>query len=214
MESICIRCKGKGLCGKPCKILTRFMDKAPKVKTHFSGSTPPEIFVGRFGYPNIFSGILSPVEFGNTLIFSSPKKWVEKNLSIEQILEYRGQMIYARSKSHIKSQKKLTQEMQELAMASKSTSVEFFLKKKPRLEFTSNRVFTIMANPAPIQKLILEENTKIEPKVDYLVSDYNVKATTAVQELYESKILTSNIQKILSAGLLGVKTQRKLVPTR
>jgi len=71
-----------------------------------------------------------------------------------------------------------------------------------------------MVNPAPIKKVILEENPKVEKKVDYLTSDYDVKATIALQELYKSKILTSHLQKLLAAGLLGVKVQRKMVPTR
>ena len=105
MQSLCIRCKGKGLCGGPCKILSKFIDSAPRVKKHFSGSTPPEIFVGRTGYPNVFSGIISPNEKGETEIYSFPEEWVAGNLSIEQILLYRGKMIYARQeRTNIKSQ--------------------------------------------------------------------------------------------------------------
>ncbi|GAI17564.1 unnamed protein product [marine sediment metagenome] len=104
MDSLCIRCKGKGWCKKPCKILAKFRDKAPKVKLHFSGSSPPEIFVGRADYPNVFSGILAPTEKGDTSILSAPEEWFSNNLNIEQILELRGRLIYGRSKSHIKSQ--------------------------------------------------------------------------------------------------------------
>ena len=104
--------------------------------------------------------------------------------------------------------------MQELALSSKSVSTEFFLAKKPQISFTPSKVFSLMANPAPIKKIRLEENPKVEKKVDYLVSDYDVKATTALQELYSSKIITTHLQKLLSAGLLGVKANRKLVPTR
>ncbi|MFZ5955739.1 MAG: hypothetical protein ACOYT4_04910 [Nanoarchaeota archaeon] len=214
MEQLCIKCKGKGLCKKPCKILSKFIDSAPRIKTHFSGSSPPEIFVGHANYPNVFSGILSPAQYGETEIFSIPELWVKNNLSIEKILEYRGQMIYGRSMGNIKAQQKLNSSMQEFAMASKSVSAEFFLKKKPILNFTPSKIFSIMANPAPIEKVILEENPKVEKKVDYLVSDYDVKATAALEELYKSSIQTSYLQKLLSAGLLGVKSQRKLVPTR
>jgi hypothetical protein len=57
-------------------------------------------------------------------------------------------------------------------------------------------------------------NTKVERKVDYIVSDVDFKATNAVAQLYKLKIPTSRIQKMLSAGLLGVKIERKFVPTR
>jgi len=214
MNSLCIRCKGKGWCGKPCEILQRFKDNAPKVKLHFSGSSPPEIFVGRVNYPFVFSGILAPVEKGDTSVLASPEEWVSNNLSIEQILEMRGQLIYGRGQSHIKSSDSLKNVTQELALSSKSVSTEIFLRKKPLMSFTPSKVFSIMANPAPLQKAILEENPKVEKKVDYLVSDYDVKAGAALQELYKSKIVTSHLQKLLSVGLLGVKSSRKMVPTR
>ena len=204
------------MCGRPCKILSRFIEAMPRVKLHFSGSTPPEIFVGRVSYPNVFSGILSPEQKGETQVYSMPEEWVKGNLSIETILEYRGKMIYARDQGHVKSQSanSFKSVFENLALSSKPVSTEFFLKKSPKFEFSASKLFTIMANPAPIDKIILEENPKIEQKVDYVVSDYDVKATTALKELYSANILTSHLQKLMSAGLLGVKNQRKLVPTR
>jgi DNA repair protein NreA len=214
MNSLCITCKGKGLCGKPCKILKRFKNKAPKIKLHFSGSSPPEIFVGRMNYPNVFSGILSPVDHGETGILASPEEWVQNDLSIEKILEMRGQLVYGRGISHIRASDKLKQTTQELALASKPVSTEIFLKKKPHLNFTPSKIFSIMTNPAPIKSAKIEENIYVEKKVDYLTSDYDVKANTALEELYKGKIKTSHLQKLLSAGLLGIKASRKMVPTR
>lgn len=214
MDQLCIRCKGKGLCGKPCKILARFQDFSPKIKTHFSGSTPPEIFVGRSGYPEVFSGILSPNQFGDTSNFSQPESWVTEQLSIEQILQKRGQMIYARHIGHIKTSRQITETIQHLSLASKPVSTEFFLKKQPIMGFTASKYFSIMANPAPLEKVVLEENPRVPGPVDYLTSDYDVKATDALKELYSSGIINSHLNKLLSAGMLGVKIQRKLVPTR
>jgi hypothetical protein len=71
-----------------------------------------------------------------------------------------------------------------------------------------------MTNPAPIKKVILEENVKVSKKVDYLTSDYDVKATTALKELYKSNTKVDHLQKLLSIGLLGKKVNRKMVPTR
>ena len=73
-----------------------------KRKTNFSGSSPPEIFVGRHNYPNIYSGILSPIQYGDTEKFSSPERWYEKNLKIKEVLDYRKQLIYSRFKSKVK----------------------------------------------------------------------------------------------------------------
>jgi hypothetical protein len=186
----------------------------PKPKLHFSGSTPPELFVGRVNYPTVFSGILSPTYKGDTSIMSSPDEWVEKNMPIDEVLTYRGQMIYGRKLTNVKIPRSFHSITQELALSSKPVSIEFFLKRSPIPDFTESKMLSIMAKPAPIEKVILEENPKVDKKVDYIVGDYDVKATDALQELYKSNIKTSHLQKLFSVGMLGVKTDRKLVPTR
>jgi len=214
--SLCTKCRGKGFCGKPCKIYSKLNIKL-KTKTHFSGNSPPEIFVGRYNYPNINAGILSPdnYEEPKTEILSMPELWHEKNLSIPQILANRGKLIYGRFLTSIKkTQNKFTNLMQEISMAYKPVSTEFFLKKPPKQNLEINKYTPIISNPAPLEHARLQENPKIKPKVDYLVSDTDSKAVNSITELHKSQIPTSNIIKILSAGLLGLKTKRKLVPTR
>ena len=214
-SGVCSKCKGRGWCGKPCKILAKFIEFMPKTKTHFSGSSPPEIFVGRYGYPKVFTGILSPQQHGDTESLASPELWYKEKATIEQILSYRGKMIYGRFQSSIKSASgQLTEIMKEISMANKSISTEFFLKKAPRQRFETDKSYPIIGNPAPLIKARLEENPKIEKKVDYLVSDTDVKSVQAIQELHKSGIQVSHISKILSAGLLGLGFRRKLVPTR
>ncbi|MDH3353087.1 MAG: hypothetical protein OEL87_01445 [Nanoarchaeota archaeon] len=214
MDILCIKCKGKGLCGKRCRILDKFIDNAPKPKLHFSGKSAPELFVGRIGYPYINSGILAPSENDNISNFATAEEWSANNFSVENVLRLRGQLIYGKSKINIKGDSKLKQVTQELALSSKPVSTEFFLKKFPVVDFSSDSVFAPMTNPAPIDKAIIEENVKVHKKVDYLVSDYDVKATTALEELYRSNIKVDHLQKLLSIGLLGTKIKRKMVPTR
>ena len=215
MDSLCVKCKGKGLCGKPCKILFNFMENVPKVSTHFSGPSPPEIFVGRINYPNVNTGILAPTNFETRHAeFKNANDWSKNNLSIANVLRLRGQLIYGREISNIKKSNSFKNITKELALTHKPTSVEFFLKKKPVTKINPSSIFMPMTNPAPIQKVILQENTKVLKKIDYLVNDSNVKAINAINELYESDIDTEHLQKLLSIGALGQKTQRKLVPTR
>ena len=218
-SELCARCKGKGLCGKPCIILESIKQFLPKARTHFSGSSPPEVFVGRIGYPYVNTGILSPEQYGATEEYSMPELWHEKNLSIQQVLAYRGQLVYSRFKSQVKNvsqtnKNKFLNVMQEISMANKSVAAEFFLKKPIRLSFDIDKHVPLIGNPAPLKYVRLEENPHVEKKVDYLVSDTDNKAASSMLELYKSKIQTSNIIKILSAGLLGLKKNRKLVPTR
>lgn len=214
ISDLCIRCKGKGLCGKRCVILDKFIDSAPKPTTHFHGKSAPEIFVGRIGYPNIHSGILAPSENDNISNFPSAEEWSKNNFSIENILRLRAQLIYGRGVSHIKTPSSLKKVTQELALSSKPVSTEVFLKKKPSYNFTTSAVFSPMTNPAPIDRALLEENPFVNKKVDYLTSDSDVKAVDALKELYKEKIKVDHLQKLLSVGLLGKKARRRMVPTR
>ena len=218
-SELCVRCKGRGYCGQPCRILAKIKDMFPKTKTHFSGSSPPEIFVGRNFYPNVYTGILAPEQHGDTQEMSLPESWYEHNLIIKEIVNYRGSLIYSRFKSKILDAKnpkktKFLSIMQEISMADKSVSTEFFLSKPIKPRAIIDKHLPIIGNPATLKALRLEENPHIAKKVDYLVSDTHSKAATSMQELYKSKIQTSNIIKILSAGILGLQKNRKLVPTR
>jgi len=214
----CVKCRGKGWCGKPCKIYSKIQNFIQKKSKHFSGNSPPEIFVGRFNYPNIQAGILSPEIHGNTSELSMPEIWHEKNLQIPQILTNRSQLIYGKFQTSIKQAKqkksKFKELMQEISMTHKPVSTEFFLKKVPRMLLEVNKYSAAIGNPAPLKSARLQENPKINPKVDYLTSDTDCKSVIAIKELHKSNIQTSHIIKILSAGLLGTKTRRKLVPTR
>jgi DNA repair protein NreA len=215
--SLCVKCKGKGWCNKPCKIYSKIKDFTPKKSKHFSGNSPPEIFVGRYNYPDIQAGILSPEAHGDTSELSMPEIWHEKNLQIPQILTNRSQLIYGKFQTSIKkarTKNKFTNLMQEISMTHKPVSTEFFLKKIPKKLLEINKYSAAIGNPAPLKFARLQENPKVKSKVNYLTTDTDCKSVTAIKELHKSNIQTSHIIKILSAGLLGTKTRRRLVPTR
>ena len=205
------------ICGREdCNKHQFFIGKTRKID-HFSGSSPPEIFVGRWNYPNVYTGILSPEDqYGDTQIMSSPELWHKNKLPISQIMKYRHQLIYGRTQSNIKKlQTKFLSTMSEIAMTHKSIATEFKLKKPiSRKGIEKDSRTPLIARAALVEHVRLQENTKIKPKIDYLVNDTDVKSSNAIQELHKSKIQVSNIIKILSAGLLGLKKNRKLVPTR
>ena len=188
-----------------------------KKKTHFSGASPPEIFVGRYNYPYVNAGIMSPEIFENTEEMSLPEVWHEKKFSIHDVLVRRSQLIHGKFSASIKNprkEKNFIHLLQELSMAHKSVSTELFLKKSPAALFETHRLSPLMANPAPLQFARLQENPAVLPKVDYLVGDVDAKAVDSLRELHTHQVPVSHIIKLLSAGLLGKQTARKLVPTR
>lgn len=210
-----MKCK---ICGQEdCKKHSLLLPK--RRIQNFSGSSPPEIFVGKWNYPNVYTGILAPEEYGNTEIMSSPEIWHDKKLSIQEILKFRNQLIYGRTQTNIKkvvseSPSKFLSTFQEISMTHKPVSTQFILKKPITINKEKESSAPLISHAAQIHYVRLEENPKIENKIDYLVNDTHVKSSIAINELSKSNIQTSHIIKLLSSGLLGMKFRRKLVPTR
>ena len=203
------------LCGEEdCDRHGFFLGKTVTLE-EFSGSSPPEVFIGRWNYPNIYTGILSPTEYGDTQVLSSPELWHERKLSVEDILRNRNKLIYGRTQSNIrKLQTRFLSVLQEVAITHKPIATEFTLKRPiiKHEEQTAN--VPLIAHAAEVQNVRLEENPTVQKKVEYLVHDDAVKSRDAILELDKVGIATSSISKLLSAGLLGMRVRRKLVPTR
>jgi len=104
--------------------------------------------------------------------------------------------------------------MNQIAMAKKSVAAEFYLEKPARFSPINEKSVPFIGNPAPLENIRLEENPKIDEKAEYVSSDDRLKAVEGIKTLYKSNISITNIVKMVSAGLLGLKIQRKLVPTR
>lgn len=183
--------------------------------TSFAGSSPPEIFVGRYNYPNVYAGILSPSEYGDTAHLSSAEHWHARKLPIPEIVNLRSQLIYGRSTTNVNQPtEKFVSVMQEIAMTHKPIATEFTLKKPMTQNTEQESHVPLIANAALLHSVRLQENPAVKPKVEYLVNDTASKATTALLELEKAGTETSALMKLLSAGLLGQKENRKLVPTR
>ncbi len=216
---LCIRCKGKLLCGlKSCPILEKhdFIERTPALKgTSFSGNSPPSIFVSWKGYPKVSIAPLSPPFLEDTSLLDMPERWF--GLPQEKIISMRQQLIRPRKSVNAAAASNPSYdliEIQELSMAVDPVAVGIDLKKKISTDFSFDEGVAPMGPSAPLKSFSLEENPHIPKKIDYLVSDTNVKSQTALMELYDSGIEISRLHKLLSAGTLGVKKNRRLVPTR
>ena len=216
----CKICNQLGHSASQCPLATyKFFSS---IGYNFSGSSPPEIFVGRHSYPYVYAGILSPAEYGDTERYSMPELWFREKATIKQIMEYRMKMIYSRFLINVKTARAMIAEkankhievLQEIAMASRHVDASFELNKKPMPKAITKQYWPIIGNPASLKKVVIENNPKVERKVEYLVNDTDVKAEIAIKELYKANIEISNIIKLFNAGLLGLKLQRRLVPTR
>ena len=182
---------------------------------NFSGSSPPSIFVSSVSYPRTNIGILAPpYEDEKSYLLDFPEEWYKKRLSLEEIISLRSQLIYSKTRASIRECSKIIDSLQELAMSKKPILIDVELKKKPKFKFAFDIFHKPIGNPAPLSKIEIAENVKVERFVDYIISDTDLKARDATLILYQKNLPISRIQKIFSAGLLGLKSERKLVPTR
>tara|TARA_Y100000310_G_scaffold291681_1_gene319797 strand:- start:2914 stop:4101 length:1188 start_codon:yes stop_codon:yes gene_type:complete len=192
--------------------------KQKLTKKDFFGEAPAP-FIGRYNYPNINVGILSPVDIkDNTWEYDAPRHWSSQDYQIPNIIDFRSELINSRFTSNVNDAQKLSAKMlhitQEVGMASKPVEVEINLEKKPFFRIDTNKFVAPTGPKGHIEKARITSNSKISSKVEYVVNDYALKAESAAINLYEKGFDEQVVQKLLSVGTLGIKTQRKLVPTR
>lgn len=184
----------------------------------FSGNSPPAVFVGSKLYPNLNVGILSPPEkVENSWMYDAQRYWSEKEFTIKDILNFRARLINSRFKANIndvRNSNRFLEMSQEIAMAYKPVDIEVELKKKIKVVMDYDNINMPMGPRAELKNAVITENPKIHTKVDKVVSDTDLKANEAIKYLYENKFDENTLIKLLSIGTLGLKKNRKLVPTR
>ncbi|MDI6858927.1 MAG: Nre family DNA repair protein [Methanocellales archaeon] len=219
-DSLCAVCKGKGLCGRPCPILAKFRatERISPIGDSISGASPPSVFVGRMGYPNIRAGPLVPplITAKDAPVYDDPRSWLSK--SIEDVISLRSNLVRSNLRLNVKdariSTNRLLVKIQELAMASTPVDTEVHFYKPPKRELRFDDVLSPMGPSGMIKTLEITENPSVPRKVDHLVFDTDVLARDAIGELYKGDISTYYICRLLSVGLLGRQGDRRLVPTR
>jgi len=217
-SSLCIRCRGaKLLCGKErCPVLVKFYasQKAkPMVESiSIQGSTPPSVFIGRHGYPNVAIGPMIPPMQGDTSFIDTPETWVGK--SIDDIVDFRMKLVRGKYRTSIHNfSGKVVEFTREVALARKPVDMEVLFKKKPTGRIALYDEVQPHGPSAPIKKVWIE-NPSIEAKIEKAFYDTDLKAREAIVGLYFNGILISQIQKAFSVGAFGIEEKRKFVPTR
>jgi len=221
--TLCAQCKGsRRLCGRvKCPIIERLKIqlklKEKLNKSTLYGSTPPDLIVGERGYPEVLVGpMIAATSSSEAEIYGSPSKWYGK--SIDEIIKLRSEMVRANFKVKVKSPSrlmgKLLEAAQELAISLKPISTEAHFTKPPTPRLRFDGVLSPIGPSAKLRKLIIAENPSTHRKIEQLIYDYVVKASEAVGELYSHGFSNYYITRLLTAGLLGRRRERRIVPTR
>ena len=206
----CVTCKGRGHCGRPvCPILRRLeeISALPKVGERMEGLSPPEVFVGRHGYPLVRAGPMVPAgEAGLQPALG---------MDIGEIIGLRSSLVRSETKVVVKEAKapgRLLEACQQIAMSSApvGTEVSFFKPPQGKLQFDG--VLSPSGPSGMLKEMQITTNPLIPRKVDSMVEDRGAGAAEAVGELYSAGTGVEHISRLLSLGLLG--KERKLVPTR
>lgn len=222
MKLDCTHCHGKYYtqpmsCGHSfCPIYT----KLPQLKTirldkkNFQG-TAPTVFVGRYGYPQVHVGILAPPDIveKEAELYDAPREWSKRGFDIPDVLGFRSVLINSRVQASVRVVKRYVEISQEVALSSKPVDVEFFLHKKPVYQMSTSDVETVMGAKAELKKAVLASTPKIDARVEKVIDD-DLKAGESLSLLYNKGFDETFLTRILSVGTLGLKKQRKLVPTR
>jgi len=237
-DARCIICKGsRMLCGKSnCPVLVRFYAQM-KTKsmldslsnnlrnldpefgpTGFSelkmeGSSPPSVFIGRFGWPNVYVGPMIPPTLGDTAFLDTPELWRGK--TIQEIVEFRSQLVRGKTRVHVKELEKnrIVEQTREIALSKDSADVDAVFFKKPAGALVVDEDVQPYGPSAVLKNLNLS-SVKADQKVEKAFYDTDLKAAGAVIRLYEKGVFVSRIQRAFSAGLFGLGKNRKFVPTR
>lgn len=198
------------------------LEKVPKLKVNknfkqdFAGSAPAP-FIGRHGYPEVNIGVLSPQFLGNVSYYDSPKLWSKSKFSIGQIATLRYGLVNSRTRWKVKDLQKggrFLDVLQEVGLAKDSAEIEVSLLKAPQLAAHGESEVMPFGPGASVKKARITSNTKVDSRVEKVVSDTDLKASEGILDLYKKGFEENALTKLISTGNLGLEKNRKLVPTR
>lgn len=215
----CLTCRGrKNLCGKDqCPILVRYYSSQKVSKlinsTHLDGSSPPSVFIGRWGYPKVNIGPLVPPHKGNTSLMDTPEEW--QNITIDNLVDFRSSLVRGKFSVNVHDLtiNRMVEDIREMALAKQSVDMEVNFLKAPRGAISLYDEVQPHGPSASLKDMSLD-NPKMDQGVEKVFYDGDLKAKDAVMKLYDSGIRISRLQKGFSVGAFGIEKMRCFVPTR
>ena len=228
---LCVACKGaRMLCGiDPCPLLRKIQHTMPKVvrdspgrplSKDLFGSSPPSLFVGRHGYPKVSVGPMLPPEHREddaASLLDAPRRWMA--MTIPDVVGLRASLLRTTHPVEVdmaaRFPDRITRVSQELAIAARPVDTEVHLSKAPKFGIPTVGDFTAPHGPTiNVERAELAENVRVERPVERVTSDTDLRAGEALVDLYKGGTDLYQLERILSAGMLGLGNKRRLVPTR
>ena len=204
------------------------LDYVERVEDRFSevaqgdtlfGSTSPSVFVGRSNYPDVSTGILSPVGAEEQAAeFAVSGEWYERGLGIDDVLQYRTGLLNSNRGANVDTVADAWDgflgTQREVAIADRPVDVEIGLSDSLDLDLEIDDVTSPTGPAARATSADLAENPHVPRPVKKTLEDDDWQAQGAMTYLYRRGFDVYDINDILSAGALGRGENRRLVPTR
>ena len=208
MAKLCDDCKRHGRVWCPHNAALEIRARiAPTLKRDMFGPTPPHVFVGHNFYPNVYWGPLVSSEAAS----DDPRDMY--GMSLEKIIESRAGLVRGMKKDSVKANSRMLAEAQSAVMSIKPVDVEARFSRDPVFSLETDDVSHPMGASAPIEKFKMTDNPSVPKKVDSLANDSTL-ANEAIEELLLSGFDVHYLSKLLTAGILGRKQNKKMVPTK
>src|SRR5208283_1127081 len=148
--------------------------------------------------------------------YDNEKYWADNNFQIDDVLRLRNSLLNSRFRSRVQDSrlnKRFLEIAKDIAIASKPVDVEIELKNRLNLESGRDKTITPHGMRANLKQAKITGNVKIDMKVDRAMND-EIKASEGIEYLYKNNLTEYALSQILSVGALGLKKDKKLVPTK
>jgi hypothetical protein len=182
------------------------------------GSVSPSIFVGGSNYPNVSTGILSPVgDEGRADSYATSGAWYEEGIDLDEVFRRRTGLLNSRRSTPVDAHDAWDGFVgvgREVAIADRPVDVEIGLDGDPTVDFDADGVSTPTGPSARARSARLGENPHVPRPVKKTLEDDDWRAEGAINYLYRRGFDVYEVNTILSAGALGRSENRRLVPTR
>ena len=219
-SGLCSICKGAHrLCGKDrCPLMIKFYSQQKTMPLidmkDLAGSSPPSVFVGRYGYPKVDIGPLLPPEFGDTTVMDRPEMWMGK--TIDEIVDFRFRLVrgkYRIDATDFRKYGRIVDNVQELALTERPVDIEASFTQKPRGRIILDDEVQPFGPSARMESMRMG-NGRFERNLEKGFYDTDMKAADAVVQAYRNGTFISEIEKAFSVGTMGIGKNRRFVPTR